>query len=382
MNALPVAAAEALARPAKSTARRSQRLSVPELDGLRALAMLIVCVKHVVQATTPSWMRSDVPMLNYLMQESGYLAVSFFFVLSGFLVSQPFVAWARDPGGKPLAIGRYARTRVLRVFPAWWVCFAIVALVSAPETYTNLPHLALFLTLHQNYDPDIIRTVVSPAWSLCIDVAFYLALPALFLGMRALRPRRPVRVAVLAIVAFWIGTIAFNAIWFSPENVPHPDLRPLSFSLLSFGGQFAIGLLLAIGFPELERLRRIPLAPCGLVLLLATTQLIRPDHPNLARPAMVLACGLLFAGVLQRRTMGRLAPLRSRLLKRFADRSYGLYLWHLPVFHAMEHFNIVERGVAWHTAHALALMMSIAWICAWASATFVELPLRRRLALR
>lgn len=380
MSAIPVDRVEApslAVRPAKA---RSQRLSVPELDGLRALAMLIVCVKHVVQATTPSWMSSDIPAINYLLHDSGYLAVSFFFVLSGFLVSQPFVAWARDPEEKPLAIGRYARTRILRVFPAWWVCFLIVAAISSQDTFRHLPSLALFLTLHQNYDPDELRTVVSPAWSLCIDVAFYLALPALFLILRALRPARPLRVALIAVGCFWLITIAFNVWWFAPSNVPHPDLRPLSFSLLSFGGQFSIGLLLAATYRHLERIPRVPLAPIALVLFFLTATFVRGDHPNLARPVFVLCCGLAFAAVLQRRGQARLSMLRTRVLKRCADRSYGIYLWHLPLFHGMEHLGLVERGVLWHTWHALALMIGGAWICAWASATYVELPLRRRFA--
>ena len=380
MSTIPierVASAPSALRPAKI---RPPRLSVPELDGLRALAMLIVCVKHVVQATTPSWLSSDIPAINFLLHDSGYLAVSFFFILSGFLVSQPFVAWARDPDDRPLAIGRYARTRILRVFPAWWVCFLIVAAISSPATFRELPHLALFLTLHQNYDPDELRTVVSPAWSLCIDVAFYLALPALFLALRALRPSRPLRAALVAVGSFWAITIAFNVWWFAPSNVPHPDLRPLSFSLVAFGGQFSIGLLLAASYRHLERLQRVPLAPLALVLFFLTATFVRADHPNVARPVFVICCGLAFAAVLQRRGQRRLSLLRTRVLKRCADRSYGIYLWHLPLFHGMEQIGLVQRGVLWHTWHALALMIGGAWICAWASATFVELPLRRRFA--
>ena len=382
MSTVPLGCATFPAAVIHSPGARAQRLSVPELDGLRALAMLIVCVKHVVQATTPSWLSSDVPAINYLLHDSGYLAVSFFFVLSGFLVSQPFVAWAREPDAKPLAIGRYARTRILRVFPAWWVCFAIVAAISAPETFTHLPDLALFLTLHQNYDPDLLRTVVSPAWSLCIDVAFYFALPALFLILRAVRPARPLRAALIAVGGFWLVTISFNVWWFAPSNVPHPDLRPLSFSLLAFGGQFSIGLLLAATYGKLERLQRVPLAPIALVVFFLAATFVRGDHPNVARPIFVLCCGLAFAAVLQRRGRRRLSVLRSRVLKRCADRSYGIYLWHLPLFHGMEQVGLVDRGVLWHTWHALALMVAGAWACAWASATFVELPLRRRFASR
>ena len=126
------------------------------------------------------------------------VGVTLFFTLSGFLLYRPFAsALARGHARPDLAA--YLRNRALRILPAYWVILLVTGLVMGATIVRHdlqrgslAAHPGLLVRdafLVQNYDPGTILTGIGPAWSLAIEVAFYLALPILGLTAFALADR-------------------------------------------------------------------------------------------------------------------------------------------------------------------------------------------------
>ena len=166
---------------------------IPHIDGARALAASSIVVYHVWR-----YGAADGPValgpLSRLMPHLP-VGVTLFFTLSGFLLYRPFAsALARGRTRPDLAA--YLRNRALRILPAYWVILLITGVVMGATIVRHdlqrgslAAHPGLLVRdafLVQNYDPGTILTGIGPAWSLAIEVAFYLALPILGLAAFAL----------------------------------------------------------------------------------------------------------------------------------------------------------------------------------------------------
>src|SRR5215210_4372580 len=147
-------------------ARNLDRL--PRLTGLRAVAALVVFAHHV--RLVAEWRSGEV-------LEVGYLGVSLFFVLSGFVL-----AWATRPGD---SAARFYRRRFARIYPASVVGIVLAVMIDdRPSVAPLLANLALV----QAWIPDLEYSfgVSSPNWSLSCEAFFYAAFP---LGLPVLARR-------------------------------------------------------------------------------------------------------------------------------------------------------------------------------------------------
>ena len=117
-----------------------------------------------------------------------------FFVLSGFLLYRPFAA-AIVRATAPPSIRRYFVNRVLRIIPAYWVVLLVVAACFQRGLLDRPVQLVANMLFLQDFDPGYVPGVftgygIAPAWSLCVEVMFYLCLPLLAVFGLALRRRR------------------------------------------------------------------------------------------------------------------------------------------------------------------------------------------------
>lgn len=190
------------------------------IEGLRALAAASVLVAHVWNFSRPDARPFDLGKARYVFPELGH-GVTLFFALSGFLLYLPFVA-ARLRGGARPSFSAYLRNRALRILPAYWVIFLLTAVVfgaaqvRAGDGYTigrmvDTPR-QLFenLLLIQNSDPALMRTGIAPAWSLGVEVVFYLVLPLLVVLGYACAGKattRRTRLLGLAVPAALLGSV-------------------------------------------------------------------------------------------------------------------------------------------------------------------------------
>ena len=172
------------------------------IEGLRALAAVAVLLYHCWRYSAPTGIPFDFGAANaFFLQLQG--GVTLFFTLSGFLLYRRFAAAILSGGPRP-DLTSYFSGRILRVFPAYLVILLVTAMILqtalvrvgpttvAPEGLLDRPGvlLANFLLL-QSYHPSTILTGIGPAWSLCVEVVFYLVLPLVsLLGWRLARPLR------------------------------------------------------------------------------------------------------------------------------------------------------------------------------------------------
>jgi peptidoglycan/LPS O-acetylase OafA/YrhL len=357
---------------------RTTRL--PALDGLRGLAALCVLCFHVVYTTGPGLLQPvATPGVRFTLAELGVNGVDCFFVLSGFLVGGPFAAWLAGRR-RPVDLRRYVRSRVLRIYPAWWACLAIVAVVSDPSVLRDLRSLLLLATLQHSYDPTLLRHVVPPAWTLVIEVSFYVAAPLCALALLPFLRGRGLRTRAVAVGTALLGVaaaaIVCRGLWLA--SPPHPDLRPLTFSLPIYADSFALGALAALVLAVRPRLvpARAALA-AGVVVFGGCEQFVRSDHAIAARPFVAIACALVVLGLAAGPTTLPARLLATRPFRELGRLSYAVYLWHLPLLYAAVRTGLVHHGATGETLPALAGVLGASLLAAQCSWWLVERPALR-----
>src|SRR3954471_3273479 len=215
------------------------------LDGLRALAALSVLCLHVWLYAQPN---PAAPTRAGLLDQTAFelrLGLVFFFVLSGYLLYRAFAAAALRRT-EPVDVGRYARRRVARIVPAYWLSIAgafVLLWGARGEPGVRLPDaggLPLFAVFGQNYSHDTFMRLNPVTWTLCLEAAFYVALPLIGLvAYRVARGRARVQAALL-VALFAIG-VAYAAVdhlggWDAMAGKARPAYLP----------HFACGMLVAL----------------------------------------------------------------------------------------------------------------------------------------
>ncbi|KGN32693.1 hypothetical protein N802_17200 [Knoellia sinensis KCTC 19936] len=374
-----------MAHPSPATESATPRLDVlPALDGLRAVAAGLVVLTHAAFLTG---FGTSAGLPGHLLAR-GDFGVAIFFALSGFLLHRGLTAHAHGSGVDLLG---YAARRFARIVPAYWVALAAVVIAADPGLR------AWFLTglgLHI-YVPDVNIPSFGQSWSVATEVSFYIALPFVVLLLNRLRRRgaaRPlVALVVLALITsllpVFTGPAEFGVEllverWL-PWRAPH----------------FLVGMIFAEALlvPDhpisraLSRLARDPvgcLALAGAAYLASTTPVagsltLEPAHGA----TLLMRTGLstvVAACVLLPLTLGSPSwwshVLSHPIVRWVGVVSFGLFLWHLPVFTALYAVSGAQffRG---GLAPLLAIGVPISLLLAFLSHQFVELP-SSRLAAR
>ena len=390
-------AAAAGERPAG--VRRSARFS-PELEAMRGVAALLVVFYHAHALLLPKEPAAPgallVPLRAYA--DAGHTGVTLFFVLSAFLLSQPFLEGARR--GRVPSIRRFFERRALRILPLYFlaVVIATVMLAEAPgDLLRGLPYLVF---LNSNIESVTSLFPYSTAWwSLATEAQFYLVLP-LAGWLATSRRGRWVLAAGLALAA-----AAYLAL--VTHRVQASTIAGQLSLALSVVGRAPV-FLCGIGAAWLsgrwgDRIRtaaaRSPWLRAGGAdaLLLALVLGLGFLLARLASVGFFVAEGswlewhayeaLLWSTIL---LVVLLAPLRCRPL--FTGRllgwvgivSYSLYLWHYPILYALLWpLSTPEHGGPGWTARASATAFLGFAITAAVSALtyrFVERPFLTRKA--
>jgi peptidoglycan/LPS O-acetylase OafA/YrhL len=295
--------------------------------------------------------------------------VAIFFVISGFLLYLPYARAIR--AARPLPGWRdFVNRRAVRILPGYWVALTLLAasgLVGGVFT-TNWWR---FYGLTQSWDPATFESGLSVAWSLSVEVSFYLLLPAFAWGMGYLARARPssgtARGQLVAIGVLALGSLALRGLLARSVLLPvGANHIVLASSLPGMFDWFALGLGLAVMRaeweagsrlgPAFEALARRP-GRCWLaaaVLYLAGVPAQQGEYftatygvaahlaIGLAAALFVLPAALPALANDQGRTV---ALLSSRQLSWLGSISYGMYLWHVPLLKAIVGAIGQPRGV-------------------------------------
>ncbi len=300
---------------------------LPVVDGLRFVAIAMVVAFHLSiyagDRGGAAGVREGAWGVVAAVAARGHLGVHLFFLLSGFVLALPFARAARGEA-PPVALGRYYLRRVTRLEPPYLLslCLFYGALVWQGRDATSLlPHLAASAAYLHGAVYGTMSAINGVAWSLEVEVQFYLLAPLLGTVYR-LAPR--VRRALLLSGALAAAVVQVAYIG--------PDTR-LSLSLPNYLQYFLLGFLLADLFLDEWRGDPAPGARFDLVGLAGVVLLGAGDTSRWA-PALV-PVGVLAVAV---------AAFRGRRAASFLARPwvvvtggmcYTIYLLHYPLLSAV-----------------------------------------------
>jgi peptidoglycan/LPS O-acetylase OafA/YrhL len=350
---------------------------VPALDGLRAVALLGVLTFHQRFAWAPG----------------GFLGVSTFFTLSGFLIARLALAeWGRTGG---LSLGAFWERRARRLLPATVVTVAAVAVLAAAtgiggqavhgDLLAALGYVANWRFVATSGDYAHLFTDPSPVahmWSLAIEEQFYLLFPAVFvLVMRGGRSRRLARGALV-----W-GVLAAASFAAAARASAGGNSGIAYYATFTRAGEVLVGVVAAyamvarpgrsvLASPAGRGVAAVasPLALGGLAWLWHVTSL---GAPGLFRGATALNAALTATVVVAVAVPGNpLARLLgARPLRLVGVVSYGAYLLHWPAFLVLD----ARRTGIDAAPRLFAVRLAVTLALATASYVLVEAPVRFRL---
>jgi peptidoglycan/LPS O-acetylase OafA/YrhL len=378
----------------------------PLFDSLRAIAALSVFAVHLPWVYR---LAADNPVLPYFRQLD--VGVAVFFLISGFLLYRPF-ARTRYAGDRSPATLPYAERRGLRIFPAYWVALAgVVVLVGrSGEAATATPVLSVhgamaYFPLLQAYDSDTLLGGITAAWTLSVELSFYVMLPLWAMLLRRVpcnSPREFLRSELVALGALFVVGLAWTSLAAGQKEplgaIADPTLiEPWLYVLPGYLDQFALGMALAVlsivVADRLETPRAVQLVDRAswlpwliaalLFIVLGSVASWVSDrqwqiiaiHELQGLFALALLLPAVF-GDPDRGAVRRL--LGTRVLLWIGLVSYGVYLWHVAI---MRKLSLDALGTVPFTAIALGLTL----IAAAASFYGIErhaLRLGRRLSRR
>jgi peptidoglycan/LPS O-acetylase OafA/YrhL len=330
----------------------------PDIDGLRAIAVIAVLLFHVGIDWT----------------SGGYIGVDVFFVISGFLITSLLV---KDLKENRFSLTRFYQRRILRIFPALLVvviaCLAAGMVLLMPADYVKLGNSAWAAALSVSnfwfwgetgyFDGDAHLKPLLHTWTLSVEEQFYLLFPLVL--MFTYKQRSMSRtVLIIAIISFALSIWATHA---KPEAAYF--LLPSRAWELMLGSILALGLVPTIRNAMLSNI----LATVGLLLILAPVYFYSAEtpFPGLAALPPTLGTAMLIYA-------GRNKPLVSRILSHrlpvaIGLISYSLYLWHWPLIVFTHHYFPME-----HTLAIKALLIAGSITIGWMSWRWIETPFRQR----
>jgi peptidoglycan/LPS O-acetylase OafA/YrhL len=339
------------------------RAHLPGLDGLRGIAVAAVVAYH----------------LGYGWAQGGYLGVDTFLVLSGFLITSGLVAEHARTGR--VAIVTFWGRRVRRLLPALWIVVAAVVVWAAvavlPDEARTLRLDALsalgfvsnwrFVLTGQGYfgqaaAPSLLRHT----WSLGVEAQLYLVWPPIVVFLLMRRGRHAVAAGAIVLAA---GSWALGALLAHPGNVTRSyygtDTRAAGFLV---GAAVAAVLVGNVAAPI--RRRRPVVALLGAVGAAATAVLWTrlPGSSNWLFHGGLALAGLSAAALVidvVRRPWGFVARVCSLAPLRLLGRvSYGVYLWHWPLFLVLDHRRTGLSGAELLGVRlgAVAVATTISWV--------------------
>ncbi|MFI6422867.1 acyltransferase family protein [Streptomyces sp. NPDC050842] len=361
------------------------------LEGLRALAVVFVFASHalVLGAFTSG---DAAAVFNTATGEGriGFLAVSFFFVLSGFVLT-----WSAKPSQS--ATG-FWRRRLMRIGPCHLLigAIALTQFAAAGETIRWGPALAnVFLV--QNWWPsqDLIMYQFNGAtWTLAVEMLCYAMFPLLIRWVRRLSTRTLwYWIVGLGVVAVLIPLISYPLLSGFPPSKFYPlGSWPQLWALYFFPPvraiDFVIGMLLAriIATGAWPNIRILPAVAVNLGVFLLLFQLPIPFGIAALYP---IPTALLIGALATRDLSGRTTILGSRFMVWLGELSFSFYIIHITVMfavHAAFAGDLVGYAHAYtptqfSTPVAIAFIIALYALCvalAWVLNKTVELPAMRR----
>ncbi|MFK4511390.1 acyltransferase [Bradyrhizobium daqingense] len=328
----------------------------PDIDGLRAFAVLSVILYHAF----PSVVRG------------GFVGVDVFFVISGFLISSILF---REIGEHRFSFSAFYGRRIRRIFPALAVCLAAVLtyglVVLTPDELAQLGEHVFFgagflsnivLWSESGYfDTAATQKPLLHLWSLGIEEQFYIFWPVLLWFAFKAKAKTAALLGALLLASF-----AAN-VFLSATNISAAFYLPIS----RFW-ELAAGAALAWHQINFRPDTRSWISFAGLAALLVSALLFSPAMQFPGWLALLPVAGTVAIISAGPEAMVNRVVFSNRIAISIGLISYPLYIWHWPL---LSYSYIIRLGKP-PTPLLATLLLAVAFILAWATYRFVEYPIR------
>jgi peptidoglycan/LPS O-acetylase OafA/YrhL len=339
----------------------------PDIDGLRALAVVAVVLFH-----------AEIPGFS-----GGFVGVDVFFVISGYLITQLLTGSMGKP--RRLWLTDFYVRRARRILPALFatslvVTVAAVAILLPWDLARLARYLAATSALGTNiaawmerisyFQSNSVHVPITHFWSIAIEEQFYLIYPITLVFIGRYFPRHQTRVLLaLAVVSFAV------CVWGSYHAAAaNYYLAPSRAWELLLGGALAMGGERSVK----SRFANELLAACSLIILACAVYWYGPKTPYPGWYAIAPCAAsaiLILTGRRESTLTGKLLSKRPLVFTGLI--SYSLYLWHFPVLELSSYYNIRKIG-----AYGLSILIAFIYIAAVVSWKWVEVPIRTRVFLK
>jgi peptidoglycan/LPS O-acetylase OafA/YrhL len=321
--------------------RKPERLNA--LTGLRCFAAVNIVLFHF---SNPQWFGPLAPVVN-----AGYASVSFFILLSGFVLAYNYAGRAR---AGELSTQRFWIARFTRLYPIYLLSL-FIGVQTLPTEYGVHTHamfwsgVALTPLLLQGWIPEIATFWNTPAWTMSAESFFYVLFPWLARWRRAASLESLlVRLALLWIVGMIPG-ILYTL--FKPDGIAHLDrwsygtwLQALKFTPMPHLCSFVFGMQLADLDERMGRAGRLRLilgiagfATLFAILALGPLVPYAVAHDGLFMPLF----GCMILGLSGRNPLAWFFGLRPLVF--IGEASYCLYLMHFNLWNLIHDSHLLNR---------------------------------------
>lgn len=309
----------------------------PALTGLRAVAAFMVFCHHNNPISKDIFGESVFEFFQEL-----HVGVTFFFVLSGFLITHRYFEQPE------IDLKKYFVNRFARIFPMYFLVttltFAVFVFFYKQNIAENIPVYFLNITLLKGYFQEIIYSGVGQGWTLTVEECFYVLAPLLFLFIK----RTKIYLVFLPIFFFAIG---YFLVLIANQNGVYGFMKSYEFMIdYTFFGrcaEFLIGVAIALFYNKIPQLKYFNYTFFGLIcsffLIFELSILQTPNGfgtdcwfgkiiNNLLLPLLGIA-PLIYGLATETTWVSRF--LGSRPLQILGKSSYVFYLIHIGIFYVV-----------------------------------------------
>jgi peptidoglycan/LPS O-acetylase OafA/YrhL len=361
---------------------KEQKTYFPDLDSLRTLAFLAVFVNHATFSIGYKSSNVFARVFSHKYLSNGDLGVSFFFVLSGFLITWLLMEEKLDKG--KISIKNFYMRRVVRIWPVYFLVVILCLLVvPSLQQYISGPfpmrigidklNPYLYLTFLGNYDfifNGITNSLIAVLWSVSIEEQFYLVWPLIIAFV-------PTRFLVPSFIIIIIAALSYRL--FYSEGIA----TLIKHHTLSCSADLTVGALAAAmcrkdsfrkKVQELPRYVLLLVYALGITLFCFRFSLsLNKEYELQIHSLMPFAFALFFAFVIVEQNFAARSFFKAgkiKILRRGGKYSYSMYCYHMLVFFLVLFFiqlsgfrvmgfNKYEYGITVICALVITIMLSM-----------------------
>ena len=305
---------------------------INQLTFTRFFAAMMVVVYHSGANVLPLTLFP----LNRLVSNSGFTAVTYFFVLSGFIM-----AYAYYRPGERFRFGTYWQARIARIYPVFLFSL-VITLWYYRDIFVKLlgPKLLANIFLVQAWIPKYSLSFNFPAWSLSVEMFFYLLFPFLALFAHHLRPRTLIWISI----GFWLCSqiihMTLLTLYMPKEQFTllyNPALHLNAFLLGMAGGIWYLSEAPRLQISQKVNLTLL-LGALGAVILLMMADAMYPDQLYFVDSGIFAPLFLIIILTISLDQTKLSELFRRPTFVLLGDASYSVYILHIPVRWMMEQY--------------------------------------------